>query len=396
MWFFCLGLAAGFVVAEEAPHAKDEREYALVQQAVAERDAAKRLQTLETWTAEYADTGLVKLRAQLYLQAYREAGRTPQAIGAAEKLLAIEPGDFAARYTLAALAPVLGDVSADALTRAETSARALLDGGIATQFEASNRPESVSAEAWTNARRESQATSLRTLGWVAMQRKDHAAAETRLKEALQVEPASAQTSYWLAQSVLAQRDAAQNELAFFSLARAASLTGPGELPADSRSKIRAYLEKTYRSFAGTLDGLDELTRRAAASALPSDDMPRILSAEERKALAEKRFCDERPLECAYRALRSALDGTGGAVWTELQGKVTPRMRLYVVGNEPPDRPLALRLAPEEGGRAEVVLRLENRLREALPAGSAVTFEGVASELRRNPFQLTLDQGKIIQ
>jgi hypothetical protein len=43
-----------------------------------------------------------------------------------------------------------------------------------------------------------------------------------------------------------------------------------------------------------------------------------------------------------------------------------------------------------------VLRLENRLREAVAVGRAVTVEGVASALRRQPFVLTLEQGKIVQ
>ena len=396
-WLICTSLVAGLLAAEESPQAKDEREYALAQQALAEHDAAKRLETLGTWSQEYTETSLGKLRAQLYLQAYREAGRTPDAVEAAEKLLKMAPEDFSALYTLASFAPALGDVSDGALDRAERAAHALLDGGIEAQFDAAKRPESVSAEAWGNARRESRATSLRTLGWIAMQRKQHAEAEGRLVESLKVEPESAQASYWLAQSVLAQRDPAKNELAFFSLARASALTGAGALPAESREKIQAYLKKTYQAFAGTLDGLDELQRLAADTPLPPESMPRILSAEERQVQEAKQFCEAKPLECAYRTLRSALEGQGGeGVWTDLRGKVTPPMRLYVVGNEPAERPLALRLAPTKGGKAEVVLQLENRLREALPVGRAVTVEGVAAELARHPFLLTIAQGKIVE
>jgi hypothetical protein len=389
-------LCAGFVRGEDPPRAKDQREYELVQTALGERDPAKRLETLAAWTREYHETALDQMRTRLYLQTYREAGRNRDAVQAAERVLSFAPNDFAARYTLASLGPVLGDTDAAALERAQASARALLDGGIADQFDAAKRPESVSAAAWSQAETQTSAACHRTLGWVATQRKQHTEAEERFREALQAEPASAQTSYWLAQSVLAQRDPAKNELAFFALARAASLTGPGELPADSREKIRAYLVRTYEAFAGTRDGLEEIERLAAVSALPPADMPRVLSAQERKILEEKRFCEERPLECAYRKLRAALEAEDGAtVWADLKGKISPRVRLYVVRNEPPDRPLELGLATTKGGPEEVALRLENRLRQAMPKGQALTIEGVAVELRREPFLLTLSDGKIL-
>lgn len=396
VWLIAAAVSAGLVWAEEAPRAKDEREYALVQQALAERDPAKRLETLEAWSKEYEATALGKMRAQLYLQTYREAGRSADAVQAAEQVLALDPADFAACYTLVSLAPALGDAQAPALERAEHAARALLDGGIAAQFDAAKRPANVTESAWETARNSTRAVSLRTLGWTATERRQHAEAEARLIEALEAEPASAQASYWLAQSVLAQRDPAKNELAFFALARAATLSGPGELPAESREKVRAYLERLYEAFAGTKDGLDEIERLAAASALPPADMPRILSAQERAIEDEKRFCDEKPLECAYRNLRAALEGAGAeSVWLDLKGKTTPQVRLYVVANEPPDRPLELRLAVAKGGPAEVTLRLANRLREPVAKGSPVTVEGVAVELRREPFLLTLSDGRVV-
>ncbi|MCB1021485.1 MAG: tetratricopeptide repeat protein, partial [Acidobacteria bacterium] len=241
-----------------------------------------------------------------------------------------------------------------------------------------------------------EATSLRTLGWLAMERKQPAEAQAALERALAVDPESAQASYWLAQSVLAQRDPGKNELAFFSLARAATLTGPGELPAESREQIRAYLEKTYQAFAGTLDGLDEIERLAGLSALPPAEMPRVRSAAEREDDARRAFCAEKPLACVYENLRTALTGPGGEqTWADLQGKVSPQMELYVVGNEPADRPLALRLSPVKGGKAEVVLKLENRLRAPVPAGRAVKVEGVARGLGREPFLLTLEGGRVL-
>ncbi|MEZ5393584.1 MAG: tetratricopeptide repeat protein [Bryobacterales bacterium] len=368
--FLVAALAAGLASAEEAPRAQDTREYELVQGTLGERDPAKRLATLETWRQEYPSTALGEMRAKLYLQTYREAGRHADAVAAAERVLELAPEDFAAHYTLASLAPALGSIDEADRARAERSARELLDGGIATQFDLSNKPTGVTADAWESARVQSEAASLRTLGWLAMERKQPAEAQSELERALRIDPTSAQASYWLAQSVLAQRDPGKNELAFFSLARAATLTGPGELPAESREQIRAYLQKTYQAFAGTLDGLDEIERLAALSALPPAEMPRVRSAAEREDDAHRAFCTDKPLACVYENLRAALTGPDGPqTWAELQEKVTPQIELYVVGNEPADRPLALRLSPQKGGKAEVVLELSNRLRGRFPPGA---------------------------
>ena len=49
----------------------------------------------------------------------------------------------------------------------------------------------------------------------------------------------------------------------------------------------------------------------------------------------------------------------------------------------------------EGGNTEVVLNLENRLRSGLRSGSELKFEGVAGALTREPFRLTLNDGKVV-
>ena len=71
------------------------------------------------------------------------------------------------------------------------------------------------------------------------------------------------------------------------------------------------------------------------------------------------------------------------------------MRLIVVGSEPPERPKTVRLTSTERGRTEVVLNLENRLRSGLRTGSELKFEGVAAALTKQPFRLTLDDGKVL-
>ena len=95
----------------------------------------------------------------------------------------------------------------------------------------------------------------------------------------------------------------------------------------------------------------------------------------------------------FRDLKASLLGsTGDKTWADLNGKLTPKMRLYVVSASPPERPATINLTSEQGGRTEVVLNLENRRRTGLRTGSMLTIDGVASGLSKSPFRLTLTDG----
>ncbi len=69
----------------------------------------------------------------------------------------------------------------------------------------------------------------RTLGWVAMQRKDYPAAEKSLTEELKLNPADAEASYWLGTAILAQKQVERQASALYFFARAAAYEGPGAL-----------------------------------------------------------------------------------------------------------------------------------------------------------------------
>jgi hypothetical protein len=123
---------------------------------------------------------------------------------------------------------------------------------------------------------------------------------------------------------------------------------------------------------------------------------KIESAEVRTFKAEQQARKDNPLLYRFIDLKTQLTGgNGDTIWGDLRGKLTPEMRLFVVGADPPDRPQTIHLSSKKGGSVEVVLNLENRLREGVGAGREIRFEGVASNLTKQPFRLTLTDGKIL-
>ena len=199
-------------------------------------------------------------------------------------------------------------------------------------------------------------------------------------------------SYWLGNVVLAQGDPDKNELALFSFARACGHEGEGALPAEGRKQVCDYLSTVYGKYAGTQEGLDTLKQAALKQPLPPTGMV-IESASVREFKAEEARRKANPLLYKFIDLRDQLTGSrGDAIWADLQGKVSPQMELYVLGVDS-DRPQVVNLGSKADGPTEVVLNLENRLRAAPARGSKFKFEGVASNLVKSPFKLTLTAGQ---
>ena len=379
--------------AEKVP--KDQQEYELINKTFKEANPATKLQLLDQWKEKYPTTAFDEERIRLYMASYQATNQGPKAVATAKEILKKINGDFSANFTIASLTPFLGKSDAATYDDGVNAAKALLGGGIDKQFASANKPATVSQKQWDDGKKQAQTSAHQTLGWVAMQRKQNEGAEKEFTEVLKLNPASAQVSYWLAQVVLAQAKPDKNSLAIFSFARAATYDGPGALAPEGRQKVDEYLTQLYTKFAGTEDGLAALKSQAKASAFPSAGLE-IKSAGVRKFEYEKKMRAEHPLRYVFIDLKLNLLGSNGdALWGDLNGKLTPEMRLIVVGSEPPERPRTIRLTSTAGGNTEVVLNLENRLRSGLRSGSELKFEGVAGALTKEPFRLTLNDGKVV-
>lgn len=391
---FVFLIAAIAAQAVEPPRASDAREYELATQAAAAPDPEARLKSLAAWRSEYPETALEPQRRRLEMQARQLAGQPEESVSAAERVLELEPDDFAAQYLIASLAPAVAAKDPAAVDKGRRAARALLESGIDRQFQ--TRPADVRESRWTEMRQLVENRARLTLGWSALEQKRFVDAEQELTTLLATDPTSAQASYWLATALLAQKSPDKNDAAFFALARAAAQTGPGSLPEADRRSIRDYLEKLYRSYTGDAEGLAGLLAQAADQALPPEDMPRIQSKAERDAREEQRRRRESPKLYVFLDLRDALLGEGGAsVWKDFQGKLSPQFELYVLRNEPEQRPLRLFLSSRPDGETEVVLNLQNRRRTPIRKGAPVVVEGVARTLKAAPFQLTLSDGRVL-
>ena len=360
---------------------KDQAEYELANKtftAVQGGDWKTALAGLDEWSEKYPDSAFKEDWTRLYMRGYQNTGQMDKAIEIAKDILKEAPTDFEANFLIASTTPTLGTDPAT-LAAGEKAAKAVL----------ANRPPQATDEQW----KPLQLTAMQTLGWIAMQKKDHMEAEKHFMSVLDLNPNAAQVSYWLGNEVLAQGNPNKNELALFSFARAAVYEGEGALNAQGREQVDTYLKKVYTNYHGSEEGLDEIKEMAKTRALPPAD----LKIKSKDVIAfEKDAADRKanPLLYQYLDLKDALTGPqGDSTWAELKGKLTPKMQLYVVGSDSA-RPQVVSFSSTKGGSAEVVVNLENRLREAPGVGTRRVIEGVASSLTKDPFKLTLTSGSI--
>ena len=376
---------------------KDQKEYELINAVYKETtDAKKKLQLLEDWEKGYPETAYSTERVQAFMQAYQQASMAKEAVATAKKYLELVPGDLQANITITsmttALYPNAGDSDKAQILKDGETAASSLASGIDKHFAAANKPAQVSDDQWNNAKQQVATTAHQTLGWIAMQRKDHTGAEKQFKKVLDMNPNAAQVSYWLGTEVLAQGEPDKNELALFSLARAASYDGDGALPPEGRQQVGEYLAKVYTTYAGTTDGLDDLKSMAKTRPLPPADLE-IKSASVRTFEEEQKSRADNPLLWAFKDLKKTLQSAqGDTVWADLKGKLTPKMRLYVVSAAA--RSKTISLSSTEGGPVEVVLGLTNMMRTGVGAGRQITFDGVATSMTKEPFKLTLTDGEV--
>lgn len=371
---------------------KDRGEYDVLSKVYAEADPAKKLALLDQWSEKYPETDYHVERTQFYLDSYQKTNQNEKAVETAKELLGKMPGNFTANYAITLLSPYLGKSDAGTLDTAAKSAQDLL-AGMDKQFAA--KPDNVPQAAWDNARKQAEALAHKTTGWAAMQKKDNLTAEKSFTQSLKIDPTQAQVSYWLGDVVLKQKDVEKNDLAMFAFTRAAVYDGPNAMPAEGRAQIEDYVKNLLEGYAGET-GLNEywprLEAMAGTSAFPTEDL-NFKSKAELAFDAEQKARADDPLLYKYIDLKTALTGANSdSIWGDLQGKLTPKMNLYVVSASPPERPATINLTSKPGSPVEVVLNLENRRRTGVRSGSKLTIDGVAASLTKAPFKLVLNDG----
>jgi len=378
---------------------KDRNEYDLYVSITKETDPHKKIDLLNQWQSKYPNTEFKDLRDALFLTTYAALNQPQQTIDAAKTILATDPSNFQALYFTTIMAPQITPVTPDVLDQAEKAANGLI-AAIPTQFDASKKPAQVSQTDWDKAKTDTEALAHTTLGWVAMQRKDYAKAETEFTQSLQQNPAAGQVSYWLGTVILAEKDPNKQAPALYEFARAAAYDGAGSLNPAGRAQVKQYLTKAYTDYHGGADGLDQLLAQAKTAAIPPGGLLnfKILSTADKAAEEAKKqqeLAQQNPSLALWLNLKNELTGANGESYfnTNMKGAQTPAFTGALVSEEPETRPRKLVLAIADGKTPDCTIELESPLPGKADPGTQITFQGIAQSYTANPFMVTFKAEK---
>lgn len=382
---------------KKKPDWKDAAEYDLYKPITQTQDPKVWLDTLDKWTKQYPQSELSDIRRQLYLETYRQLGKTREAFNAAVDVLHDNPNNLFALTTIVGSIYQLSPASPADLNiaeRATTRILANLDGIYAKE----NRPTEMTDDDAAKAKPDMRVFAQKTAGWIDWTRKDFKRAEVELGKALALDPKQAQVSYWLGDAMLEQNktNPGKQPIALYDFARAAAYDGPTCLPAGDRQNLMTYLNTAYVKYHGSDEGLDKLVASAKVSAAPPAGF-QIKSAaqiEKERIEAEQAFDKAHPEKALWKDLKAALTAPGGDIYfeTNMRDALVPRLKGKLVATSPVSKPKELVLAIENAA-GDVTLKLDGALPGKMEPGAEIEFEGIAKSFTKDPFMVTFETDK---
>lgn len=250
---------------EKKPAWKSNEEYQAFTAMATEKDPHKQIALCDAFLQKFGPTTDFKDQAyQLEMGAYQQLGDSNKAIDAAHKAVEANPSNIAALNYLAFAFPFVFKADApdkDAkLTQAETDAKKGLE-----VLQNLKRPDTVAEDQFNDQVKQLRANFNGALGFVALQRKDYAAAITSLKTALEDNPANPYVNYRLGLSYLYSAPP-DFDNAIWYLARADNLTKAAKSP--DAGGIDKFFGQVYVGRHGSDQGEKDVLTQAAASVPP--------------------------------------------------------------------------------------------------------------------------------
>lgn len=383
---------------------KDRAEYDLVVESISkEQNPKTKLGLINQWKEKYPDTQFKTLRHNLYVTTYQQLGDGKAMKSASEDWLKDDPKAIPPYYWLNLLAISLNDTSADALASGERAGKGLLSI-LDEAFDASKKPEAISAADWAAQKVSMAGIANKTLGWVAMQRNDNEAAERYFLESLKSTPGDGAVSLWTGTVIAKQKKVEKQSAALYHFIRAGAVDGPAALPADQKKQITAYAEKSYVNFHGDKGGLAEIIAQAKTSPIPPADF-KIESKDEILIKQEEELKRTQPVLALWVSIKRELSGANGPTyWENFKGTLVPggivvgetkveKFKGVVVSSSPERRPKEVVLGLSSPDMSEVTIRFDTPMTNPIDPGTELEFSGVPLEYTADPFMLVFDVEK---
>ncbi|HEV2234310.1 MAG TPA: hypothetical protein VGV68_13030 [Terriglobia bacterium] len=372
---------------EKKPAWKTTEEYNAYQAAFNEKDPHKKISLAEAFLAKFQDTDFKDLAYLQELAAYQQLGDGPNAIGAGEKALAVNPDNLdALRYVSFAFPFVFKATDPDAaskLTRAENESKHGLD-----LLQKLQKPANATDEQFNQAIKGLRSIFNGTVGFVALQQKDYAGAITSLKTAAEDNPGNNLTFSMLGQAYL-QSSPPDYDNGIWSLARSVALAKASSDP--NAAALAKYYDQVYVSRHGSDEGEGDIINQASASVNPPAGF-KVAPAEKHKPTGNAAID-------AFYNMEDSLKVGGDQekqAWAQVKGQpfaMPGTVNSSQKGTDPDTYLVQIAITDESKAKDgyDIVLRDKQPDAKYLSKGDPVAFQGTLAEYTMTPvFSLTLD------
>jgi tetratricopeptide (TPR) repeat protein len=253
----------------QAKNWKSRDEYEALTAVSAEKDPNKKISLAEAFLQKYTNSDFKDGAYMAEMQAYQQLGQTDKAVEAAHKVLEANPNQVnqleALRFSSFVFPFVYNGNAPDAaakLSRAESDAKQGLE-----VLQKLQKPAGASDEQFNQAVKGLRAVFNGTVGFVALQRKDYAAAITSYKAASEDNPSDWYVFYRMGWAYLLSNPH-DYDRGIWYIARALALAQTAKDP--NAGEFDKDLKRTYINYHGNDQGLQDIVTQAASSVNPPD------------------------------------------------------------------------------------------------------------------------------
>ena len=364
-------------------------EYNAYQNAISQKNPAAKAAAIEQFLKQYPKTAVKKSLLEQLMLAYRAAGKTEDMIGAAKRLLKLEPNNIRALVVAAYISKINAGNNTAKLDDAAKYAR---------QGLSAPKPSNMS---------EAQFKTLKPLfldviGADQMNKKDYnGAIKTYLEELHSFSNPNAATTkgyalydvYNLAHAYI-QKSPKDKVNAIWYFTRAAQyLTGNIKSTAEKAAKY------WYQEYHGDMKGYDSVVSMAKSSVFPPSSYtvkkyePPTPEQLAHKAVEDTPNLDSLSLHDKEYILRHGSTTDANKVWDVLNGKVAEVPGVVISGTR---KSVQLAVSPDaqKDKKADFTINMKKPLKVAPKAGEKMTYIAKFASFTQNPLMIIMNEGLV--
>ncbi len=388
---------------ESAPTIKDPAEYNAYVNAVQQQDPNAKISALEAFLVQYPSSVMKTTGLEVLMGTYQTVNNPAKMADTAKRLLVVNP------CSLPALA-LLTYTSRQALSTGQNPQQSLTDLAQYSSkgvdcVKTGTKPAASSEADFDALKKKVNPIFEGGAGFAAFQNKDYPAAQTHLRAAVEAQPDDPQAVlnvYPLALAYLSppQRTDDDTINGMFFLARAVNLT-------NGNADISKYLEKSYKNYHGSDDGLTDLMTCAKAAPLPTPDCPKISKyipptpAQQAHTIVDGKT-PEQIAQLSFGEWELVL--SAGApedqdkVWGVIKGKPLQMEGNVIEATSNTELHIAASADDIEKKAADITLAMTGPIPAAkMPKSDDVfDFQGVPTSYTPSPFMMMMEDGKLLK